>query len=936
MLNSVGSYNGLENYQKLNILKNKSPQQLSFTGYKEVKSFDVPYNPLPGKEYALHNGQRVIIINKPGPTKLQTFVKAGSVNEEERIRGERHYIEHDQFNGSKNLPAGMFDNLAEGLGAYINAYTAYDKIAFHLQAAIDSEKDLDELIRIHADMIQDPTYPEETHKKEQSVVKAEIHRSKDEIENKAFDLMLNNLIGLKTKSVGIILGEESNIDKISREDEFNYHKTWFRPDNLVTVITGDVDHKEAIELIDKHFGKRKADPTAKDNEYYTPLNLTQKPIVEKLAHPGIESVKQFTGFIGPKNEDIKECIIAEALIQVLTGYKNAKLMKRLEPLGVNPGLGTLSVSSKSTDPKAIYLIADFEPGQEKKGQDIIKSTFEELKQKPLNQKELDIIKNRLKYNIAKNTEIAENITEDIGSVLLENGVINSYANLPKIIDSITPEDIQNVAKKYLDFNKSSTTLVYPKPDQVNEEKQNTQISFSGAKQNNNIAFGSNTKIISPEKIKELDLSNNLHVIINDNPTSVVANAIIGFRTDKLPPNKPGVTETLSELLFRQGTKNYSQKELNDQMDTNNIDITPIISPKGIFLEVESPVENLPKGIELAKEILLNPNISKDNVATSVNYVKNKYLGEEEKAKDKLYETLYGDHPYGYSPRTIKENVDKVTTDDVKAFYDSIIENAQGKCVITAPLSKIEGLEKNALDTLDSGMPELEKYNNKIEDLEPITQQKVVATGVEGKKQAQIMQAFKIPDNIPIEDQAALHVLDKVLGGSMQSRLFQDLREKQMLAYAVNSNYVNNGPKSLFNLFIQASTVDFVDGKEVKKPKNIVKSLDGFNKHLNQMKNEPVTENELKKAKKMLNTNFITNCEPTSGKNVMITKGSNNSYGPTYINNLLESINKVTPDDIKEVAKKYLNSPSVISILGTPDAIKANEEYLKNIGDLKIY
>ena len=123
-------------------------------GYKKIGKFQVPfYND--GHVYELNNGQKVIIIPKPGPVTINTYVKVGSMNEPEDIGGISHYIEHSLFNGSKKLKPGQFMQDIEKIGA--DASRLESELTETQNTAFDGEANELALVRLHEEISRKTT-----------------------------------------------------------------------------------------------------------------------------------------------------------------------------------------------------------------------------------------------------------------------------------------------------------------------------------------------------------------------------------------------------------------------------------------------------------------------------------------------------------------------------------------------------------------------------------------------------------------------------------------------------------------------------------------------------------------------------------------------------------------------------------------------------------
>ncbi|EKE03769.1 MAG: Peptidase M16-like protein [uncultured bacterium] len=921
--------NPINTYIDFNIINQALKAQalaksVSFTGYKEVQTFDVPfYDDLKGKFYQLDNGQKVIVIPRPGPTMLQTFVKVGSFNEPDNIRGISHFIEHSLFNGSKDLAPGEFNEKTHQMGAEINAFTSYDETAYYVKSIHNQQKEMDETVRLHANILQYPSFSQDQIEKEKGTVSSEIQMMSGGINSFMDKVMLNHLFGIKTNAKDLIAGSEENIKRLTREDVVNYYNTWYTPDNMTTVIIGDVKPDNIIKLVDKHFSSKntKSNPQSK---HYEHLNPIQKTRFSFIPAQGIGAGYARLGFIGPKNNDVKESLLSSALNIALTGYENALVPKLLAGQNIQARSATRVYSSNLSDPQVMTTDIQCEPGKEEDALNGFSSLVGMLKNKPLGDKEIKTIKGKLVDGLTRASEYSSYMTNLVGNAIVQHGDIKAYTNVLEAIDSITPQDIQEAARKYFDFTKASITVVSP----VDSFSSGRTLAKKAPQ---DISFGSNLDKLKLGNIKNFELPNNVRLIINDNPNSIRSSSSVCLETEKLPPHKPGVAYILAAMMGK-GSANISEQEFKDIADTDNIIIAPSVRTYSIEVETDNQAKNLPLALDLAKEIIYNPNLSEENFNKAKNEITFALKVAYEDPTQKAMHTLYRDHPYGYTVRSIQENIDKITLQDVKDLYNYFIQNSQAQTTITGPISKTAGLQDKIVKSMET-VPQAKKYGHTIDfKVQPLDENKVNVT-IAPVPQAQIIQMFDASEAKSVEDKAALTVLNHVLGGDMSSRLFQDLRTKKNLAYSVRSNFISNPVANQFMMIISTSTTDYMNGMQIPN-NNFKKSIEGFKQNLQSLIENPVSQDELESAKLSVISKTIFGSESAAGKTHSINAGQEVN-GKLYITQLLEAIDKVKPEDIQRVGQKYLTKPSVLSIMADYNTVAMNVKYLQDLGDLNI-
>ncbi|MEI8388769.1 MAG: insulinase family protein [bacterium] len=906
-------------------------------GYKEIMTFNVPLLDK-GKLYKLDNGQNVVIIPKKGPTTIKTFTKVGSFNEEKN-RGISHYIEHNLFNGSSKLGPNEFVEKVTSMGGQYNAGTNTTNTEYFIKSPMHKEGDFEKFMTMHADMLLNPTFSDKMLEKEKGPVISEIQMYEDDPSDKSFNLMLKNLFGIKTDYQGLIAGSSKTIANLTKKDVLAYYNEWYRPDNMTTVVVGEVNPDNAIKTISKLFNQKKGSPVQKNEEpYYQPLNLIQNPVRADLKSTHVDNVMLNMAFAGPKNNDIKDSVATSALCSALTGYENARLSKTLKEFNTDGSVEISVINPDSKAPQLISLGSAFAPGKEEEGLKAIYSTLESMVTQPLTQQEISIVKNKLKDNLTQLSESSMGVADLVGQAITGHGSIAAYTNMQNEIEKLTPQDIQLAAQKYLNLNRTSIVMVHP-------ESQKAEVNFSSSNNlssqlekqlqddNNTVQkpeFIENSDKFKFKNIKEYDLPNNLRVAINDDPDSIRTSANLSVETEGLKTLKPGVADILSFILNK-GTKNYSEDRLNNIKDTYNLGISAVTDGESINLTADCSKERLPMALGVMKEILYNPDFTVEKFNKAKEEIKVKYSSMPKDPSSKAMEILFPDNNWGITAKKVLENIDNISLQDVQDSYNEIIKNSQGKIAIDGPISKTPGLGQDVFMQLQSGIAFVQKHHHvNAPESKNLSETKVI-TEAEPRNQADIVQIFKIKESKNIKETAALKVLNEIIGGNSQSRLYTDLRESQKLAYKVKSNYLTDGNFGIIKLLIKTTTEDGLKGTTHE---NVQKSLDGFRTHINDLMKNSVSDQELETAKMEVKTRFLDDPESSFGRSARIQAGYTTPYGVNYHNKMLDAINELTPQDIKNAAVTYLNQPSVISMIASQNTIKSMQPYLSSLGKVE--
>jgi len=874
--------------------------------YTFLENINIPSLNTNGNLYILPNGQKCLVAKREGPCVLKTFFKVGSMNEPDNLRGISHYIEHNLFNGSKNLAPTEFVENVNKMGGHYNASTGFTCTDYYIKTPILKDSDMKNFINMHADMLINPTFSEEMLTKEKGPVISEIQMLSDNPYNTSTNTVIKNLFGIKSNSADLIGGSVENISNLTREDVVNFYQQNYNPKTALTVVVGDIDEKETMNLLAENFKDFKAPESF--NQSFETLNPITKSIRQDLYSSNTDSSIIQMALAGGTNA--KERCAISLLLFALCGYKNGSLSEAMKKLNLGISSTTEKVGIKSTDPDAIIFSTSC---PDKQTEDVLKLMYQkihEMAYTPLKKEELDLIKKMIQNNYNYAAESNMSIASIMGKEYLEYGNFNDLKEHEKTLNSITAEDIMNAAKKFLDLNKTSICVVHPKKKQ--------DISFSGTTKTN-------------YDMKTYKTSNNATISTLNSANSKLFSVNFTLNSS-VPEHKAGLNIILENMLMN-GTSLMPEKEFNETIYQNNI-VRDCYATKGkMTFKYSFPKESINTVLDVFQKNAYALALTKENFEKAKQKIKNMYYSLPKNALDRGVEALFEGSEKSFSLRKIIENLDNISYEDVVDFHNKKTQNAQLTISLTGNL-KDDSVLKTIYSTISqNGI----NYNpNNLTVSCPIKELKsnTIVTDTQERNQADIIQMYKIITNGNIKDEATLSLLNQILGGNSNSRLFTDLREKQKLAYRVNSSFnINSENQGQLMLRIFTTT----DNKSnPKQSENLQKAIDGFNNHIKKLVEEKVSIEELEAAKLQEKSNMLFDEESTNAKNSLLTVSMNSPYKHDYRKALLQAIDEVTPEDIQAVAKYYLTKPCVTSIVASKKTIEENKEYLSKLGELKSY
>ena len=882
-------------------------------GYTKLGEISIPNLKEKASIFRLANGQKIVILPKKGPTMINTTFNVGSLNETENIRGMSHYIEHNLFNGSKGLAPKEYDKRVSNLGGYTNASTSFCTTDYYLSMQLLDNSFLEEGIKINAAQTQFPTFPPEQLEKEKEAVKSEIDVYKDSIEDVAQSKMLKNLFNIDTQSTNFILGTKQNINSFDQQKVLDYYNTWYTPDNTITVITGDVDVNETINLASKYYNKP-ADFSRINQRHYEPLTYTQQPIRKDFVQKGSSYSHISMGFAVPENTTEAEKTAINVLKSILSS-PNSRLSKALDKYGLNPMFYSNKMQNKPNSAEALCLDISL---PEEQVEEILKILYEEINHianNPPTFEEFQDIKTAKLRGLEESAEYSEVINSTLTSMVLDNDY-NYFENEKYFLNSLTPYDISNVARKFMDLNKVSIAIGHAEGttnEAINnnyaKNKKPAQVSFGSSKPLNDL----HNEIGS---IREFKLWNNIETAIIDAPSVGQSTLKMSIQTDTMKDVSSPALSVLNELLNR-GSAITGVDNFNKNLSRNNISIGFDANSEGINVFAYFNDEKMQHTLSTIKEILNMPNFTEAEFQRAKQNIKENLLSSNKSANDLLYKELFkGVKIYDTKEEQLAE-LDALTLADIQNLYSRIMANSQCEVTCATNIDEKPYMQDILNRELSTGLPVFQsaiinrEANTKL--YSPNTTAKII-TDVEQRAQAEIIQAYTFPESYNAEDEVKIKLLNIILGEGMSSRLFTSLREKEKLCYSVRSRLSYKNDTGIIKLSTATTTDPETKGEG--SPENAIKAINAFNQNVEDLKTKGVTEEELKQAKTKLKTNILNNREANADITSQMHDFRNSAYGFKHLEETFRLIDEITVEDLKATANFVFKNPPVTSIIAS--------------------
>ena len=413
-------------------------------------SWAVDKNPSDTHEFLLNNGLKLIVReDHRAPTVAHmVWYRAGSMDETNGRTGVAHVLEHMMFKGTDKVKAGEFSRLVAAVGGRENAFTSRDYTAYFQQ--VEKSK-LEDVMKLEADRMSNLNFDDAEFLKEIQVVMEERRLRTEDNPSSLLNESLMATAFVSSPYRHPVVGWMNDLQNMTASDARDWYRSWYKPNNATVVITGDVDAQQVLASAEKYYGA----VTAKELPVRKPqIEPPQRGVKQVQVKAPADSAQLTMAWKAPRLEpgklDEPDPYALELLTAVLDGYDNARLNRNLvkqEKVVNDVGVGYDMVSR---GPALFIINVTLAKGKTvEQAQASIRKALNEIKQKGILESELKRIKVRiLSEQIYKRDSIFGQAME-IGGTEMAGFSWRDIDYMLERMQSITPEQVQSVAKKYL-------------------------------------------------------------------------------------------------------------------------------------------------------------------------------------------------------------------------------------------------------------------------------------------------------------------------------------------------------------------------------------------------------------------------------------------------------------------------------------------------------
>lgn len=779
--------------------------------------------PYPIHESVLDNGLKVISVpfDSPGIISYYTIVRTGSRNEiEPGLSGFAHFFEHMMFRGTPRYSQEKYNDAMKQLGADSNAFTTDDWTAYHTTAAAGA---LATIIELEADRFQNLSYDEPAFQKEARAVLGEYNK----IASSPYLLLEETLQDTaytrhtyKHTTIGFLK------DIVDMPNQYEYSKKffdrWYRPDNCIVLVVGDVQHNQLVQLAKRHYGAWK--PGAAQIEI--PAEPSQTAERRKhLDWDGPTLPHLYIGYHAPafdaNSRDVAALdVLSEALFSQISPLYRRWVLEEARAEAISAG------ASFRRDPTLFTIMARVrDPRDLPEMEQAIYEQLQQAAEKPLDSKLLADIKSHLRYQAAMGMDSTNAVARVLGYFLQLTGDADSLNQTYATYQQVTAEDVQRVAQKFFaPANRTVVTLtskeaemastgpgrrlkILPASFRAPEKELPALPSAEPPPAERRI--GVERLRIAPRQIFARGLQRVAVARAAAAPQAASTSPLVALRigfsvgSQNDPPGKEGLAALTARMLAEGGSQQVPYAELLERL-------YPLAAGMGGDCDKELTVftgevhrDKLDEFYALFADTLLRPRFDPSDFARlrdeQISALEADLRGNDDENLGKwtLQLALYPpSHPYGHVDTGTVQGLKSITLDDVKEFYRTHYTAANAMPMVAGGVD--DAFRQKLAKDFAEGLPAAEGKAQPpalptppaIEDLElTIVEKPTIATA--------ISLGFPIELTRADDDFYALAVANSAFGEhrTFNGRLMQNMRGKRGLNYGDYSyieNFVQDG------------------------------------------------------------------------------------------------------------------------------------------------
>lgn len=846
---------------------------------------------------------------------VNVWFGVGSVNETEEMNGLAHFQEHMVFKGTEKYGVGEIANLVKSHGGNLNAGTSYSYTMYYI---VLPSRAFGQALGIQADAMMRSTFDPEEFAKERLVVIDEARMYDDRPESFTFYRTME--LGFEKHNYRRpIAGYQKIVEKITRDQLLEFYNNYYRPSNAVLVVVGDVTPDVAFRQIEDAYGVWEPRDVVVGE---SPVEPRQSAFRFSTYTGTVDHGYLAAGFHVPNilHEDYPAL---EMLVELLSSGRSSRLYRNV--LENKRLVTSVSASMLAEKWPGFYLfMASMPPDKWSAARDAIFEEVERFKHESVGEEELEKARRQIERGMYADLETMEGQASNLGyyELLGDYRLADGHR---EAIKRVTSDKLAEVARKYFHADNCSLVGYLPEGDGaaaldpaaveadvarcLSRDGGTTDMgagSFTAveSKPDDPVAGATQTESAADSGVELFALANGVRVVLKRRTTVPIVTILSVFRGGARleTPGKSGLA-TLTHRVIPKGTRSYSAEEIVRRIEGagGSIESYANFDTSGVYVNVLSDPAGLDEVLPVYREVVREPSFA----ANRVDQERTKLLEELTKRRDnpiqfsidQLFQKTFGDHPYSHPFAGERDEVERLSDADCKAWYDRVLvpQNTVVTLVGDIGADRARDIAERLFGDLPSGKPPAPGSTAPELPVSPGEH----TLSRKDLKQAVALVGFTAPPMMTSET-IALEVLNGILTG-LGGRLFVELRDKRSLGYMTGSALSALRERSIFFGYANPGAEGIAEAFRV-----ILHELE-------KVAREEVTDEELDRSKNWLIGSQVMQLQRNFSQAIAYGSYEALGFGWEAVERTPELVQRVGKRNIRDAAKQVFDPDKAVLV-----------------------